>query len=466
MKLQPNPPWKKTLTLLLAGGCLLMGSAAAVADIGTVIWQQKFNPTSSSWNNGFFHSVGFNTDGSILANGWRGEADSDSAIGVRYDAETGAVLDTPAEWFLFEHTWSDYTADRFMDQHTDSSGNTYFVGMGYGANWNSFSSRYNVPNIWKYSSSYDNPVSDIPDRPLWRKYHVGTGSAADENGRFENMAVDNSGNIYAVGFYTQTAANRDWFIDRYDSDGNRAAGFPLSHDKDGLHDYAYDVATDSEGNFVVVGSVLADAATDHHNWAVRKYKSDGTLLWETEYDLAGSHDQAFYVAIDGDNNIIVSGYRRNAAPEDDNDWYIVKYAGDGDGIGSATIMWEQSWDDGNSKHGVGYEIAIDSGNNFYIIGIQLKDSVTPAFSDRYRGILQYRDGQTGDVLQSQAIELDTTVNNKPELEHDFVRRLMLYGDQLVIAGYTQQDGGYTVTRGRTGRVVMLHLPPLFKDGFE
>lgn len=339
----------------------MFGAASAAADIGTEIWQQKFNPTSSNWNNGFFQSVGFNADGSILANGWRGEADSESAIGVRFNAETGAVLDTPAEWFLFEHMWNDYAADRFMDQHIDSNGNIYFVGMSYAANWNTFSSRYNVPNIWKFASSYDNPVSDIPDRPLWRKYHAGPGTATEENGRFENMAVDNAGNIYAVGFYTQTASNRDWIIDKYDSDGNRAAGFPLSHDNDGLHDYAYDVATDSEGNFVVVGSVLVDAATDHHDWVVRKYKGDGTLLWATQYDFAGGHDQAQYVAIDSDNNVIVSGYRRNATPADDNDWYIVKYAKDGDGVGGTTIMWEQFWDGGNSKHGVGYEMALDNG---------------------------------------------------------------------------------------------------------
>jgi len=467
MKQQRNLSWEKRLTILLTGACLLMTAASTVADIGTVMWQQKYNPASSSWNNGYFHSVGFNADGSILANGWRGEADSDSAIGVRFNVETGAILDTPAEWFLFEHMWNDYAADRFMDQHIDNDGNIYFVGMSYAASWNGPSSRYNVPNIWKFASTYNNPApADIPDRPLWRKYHVGTGTPAEENGRFENMTVDSSGNIYAVGFYTETSSNRDWFIDKYDSDGTRAAGFPLSHDKDGLHDYSYDVATDSENNFIVVGSVLANATIDHHNWVVRKYKSDGTLLWTTEYDFAGSHDQALYVAVDGDDNILVSGYRRNATPESDNDWYIVKYAKDGDGFGGATIMWDKSWDDGNSKHGVGYEMALEGNGNFYIIGIQQKTSVEPAYTDRYRGILQYRDGQTGTLLDSQDIVLDATVNNRQDIEHDYVRRLVLRGDHLVIAGYTQQDGDYRVIRGRTGRVIMLHLPPFFKDSFE
>jgi len=48
----------------------------------------------------------------------------------------------------------------------------------------------------------------------------------------------------------------------------------------------------------------------------------------------------------------------------------------------------------------------------------------------------------------------------------FLRGLSLNGGRLLITGYTQQDGGYSVTRGRTGRVIMLHLPAIFKDSFE
>lgn len=67
----------------------------------------------------------------------------------------------------------------------------------------------------------------------------------------------------------------------------------MSYNKDNLHDYAYDVATDSEDNFVVVGAVLVNAATDHYDWAVRKYASDGSLVWETQSDLSAGNDQAY-----------------------------------------------------------------------------------------------------------------------------------------------------------------------------
>ncbi len=458
---------KYRLASLLAGGCLFLSAAPAVADVGTVVWQQKYNPVGSSWNRGYFQTAGFYSNGSILANGFRSEADSGSAVGLRYDATTGAVIDSPAEWFLFEYNFYDYAHDRFLDQHIDSSGNVYFVGMSYPASKNSPSARFNVPNIWKYSSDYDNPVGVDPDRPLWRVFHVGPGLPEDNSGQFNGMAVDSSDNVYAVGYFTDLAtatSERDWIIDKYDENGTRAAGFPLTHDKDALHDYASDVATDSEGNFVVVGSVTVDADVDHYDWVVRKYQSNGALLWETQYDHAGGHDQALFVAIDSDDNVLVSGYRRNIDPVDENDWYIVKYAKGGDGNGGVSVLWDQYWDDGSSRHGVGYEMVLDDKGNFYIIGVQLKDGA--GFSNRYRSVLQYRDGQTGNLLRIQDIALDPTDNNLPGIEDDFLRGLALEGDELVIVGYTQQDGNYNVVKGITGRILMVDLNSIFKDGFE
>lgn len=457
---------KNTLISLLTGGCLLLSVAPAFADVGTVMWQQKYNPVGSSWSRGYFYSAGFYANGSILTNGFRSEADSGSAVGVRYDAKTGSVLDSPAEWFLFEDSWGDYAHDRFYDQHIDSNGNVYFAGRGYPATYN-FSGRYNVPNIWKYGSDYENTGS--PDRPLWRRYHMDSGTVDDNQGEFNGVALDSSDNVYAAGWYTDmvsATSQRDWIIDKYDANGTRATGFPLTLDEDGLHDYASDVATDSEGNFVVVGFVTVDADTDHQDWVVRKYQSDGTLLWDTQYDNADGNDRAFYVVIDRYDNVIVSGYRNSTSPADDRDWYIVKYAKGGDGNGGASVLWDQSWDDGSSRLGSGYGIVLDDNDNFCIIGIQQKDGT--GYSNRYRSVLQYRDGKTGNLLRIQDIVLDPTVNNLPDIEHDFLRDLTLEGNELVVVGYTQQDGSYTVVNGITGRVVMLDVDinPMFKDGFE
>ena len=121
MNLHRKSRRKHALTSLLAGA-LLVCATSAVAQIGTVVWQQIYSPVSS-YEQGFFFNAGFNTNGSVLVNGFRSEADSGSAVGIRYDAKTGVVIDSPPEWFLFENNDSDYAHDRFYDQHIDSSGN-------------------------------------------------------------------------------------------------------------------------------------------------------------------------------------------------------------------------------------------------------------------------------------------------------------------------------------------------------
>lgn len=123
------------------------------------------------------------------------------------------------------------TFDRRLSAWGCGNGNIYFVGMSYAATWNTFSSRYNVPSIWKYDSAYNNPPAGNPDSPLWRSYYTLHGNRADDNGRFENMAVDSADNIIAVGYFNKLSSStsgRDWIVDKYDSSGNRATGFPLS----------------------------------------------------------------------------------------------------------------------------------------------------------------------------------------------------------------------------------------------
>ena len=55
---------RRGLISLLAGSCLLMGSATAVADIGVQKWQEIFNVDDGNWRMAQFKSAGFRSDGS------------------------------------------------------------------------------------------------------------------------------------------------------------------------------------------------------------------------------------------------------------------------------------------------------------------------------------------------------------------------------------------------------------------
>ncbi len=118
-------------------------------------------------------------------------------------------------------------------------------------------------------------------------------------------------------------------------------------------------------------------------------------------------------------------------------------------------------------------MVLDHKGFIYIIGSQRKDSVNPAYTDRSRSVLQCRDVHTGELLRMQGFVLDNTFNARQDVEHDVLRGLALKGDalnggQLVMTGYTQQDGDYLLSGRLTGRVLMLELIPfrIYIDGFE
>jgi len=72
-------------------------------------------------------------------------------------------------------------------------------------------------------------------------------------------------------------------------------------------DAVNDVAFDQQGNVVVVGRL--DMTDDFYDIGVAKYSSIGELLWWRNWNpgLRNSDDEAFYVAVDSQENIVVLG---------------------------------------------------------------------------------------------------------------------------------------------------------------
>ncbi len=410
---------------------MLAAVTPAGANVGKELWNNTYN--SPVWSNeAALFSVDFQSDGTILSSGWRHEQDSTSAVGIRNDATTGAVLDSPAEWILYPSTgWGDYTHDRFYGQSID--GNDIYLG-GWGRN--DSGSRVFDPALVKYRKGTDGKSVLI-----WEKRYTPT---ANEYGGYNGVGVSSSGAIYAAGFFGVQYDGYDWFINKFDSDGNEFTGnYPIVYDYDGLRDQIEDLAIDRDGNFIVAGWVTVDATTDYSNWFVRKYSNDGQLIWEDDYDHNNNelNDHAQYVTVDGDNNIIVSGYvNSGTSAVDDYDWYIVKYAANG------TRLWAWTWDIGNSW-GIAYDVITDTKNNIYVLGTQTNAS------GLRRSYLQYRDGQTGILLKYQELSHTAISNPDPDNESDYLKRMVLKDGKIVLAGHGNRSAYPTYT----GRVAMLAI---------
>lgn len=116
---------------------------------------------------------------------------------------------------------------------------------------------------------------------------------------------------------------------------------------------------DTAGNLIVTGYQNLVGNTDDDFWTV-KFMADGTIAWRKSYNRAGGSDQATAIALDSNNNVIVTGFAWNG---NNYDIYTVKYRSD-DGM--------QLWDHTYNAPALGNDIAtcitVDTLNNIYVGG--------------------------------------------------------------------------------------------------
>ncbi|MCX6822012.1 MAG: hypothetical protein NTW30_04515 [Candidatus Aenigmarchaeota archaeon] len=193
-----------------------------------------------------------------------------------------------------------------------------------------------------------------------------------------DLAIDNDNNITVVGYYNPKSGDYGWHIVKFGNDStylwNRSFNFSSGIDQ------AYGVATDNDNNITVVG---LDRLPDGNNeWRIMKFDKYGNSFWNRTVNFSTNGDQAYDVAIDHDNNIIVVGFDKSRGSSNDQ-WRIMKLDKENN------IIWNTSYDlspagdtaravtiDRNSNNitVVGYNYSTDYG--WYVMRIGANDNAT------------------------------------------------------------------------------------------
>jgi hypothetical protein len=140
---------------------------------------------------------------------------------------------------------------------------------------------------------------------LWTNRYKGTGPNDGFDTPPHQVAVDGSNNVLVVGCLHDSLNDSDYATTKYSS-----AGVPLwtncyNGGGNGIG-WAYAVAVDGSNNVIVTGNSSADYATI-------KYSSTGVLLWANRCGSPKGWDDPCAVVVDHSGNVIVTG-----SSEDDN----------------------------------------------------------------------------------------------------------------------------------------------------
>jgi len=159
------------------------------------------------------------------------------------------------------------------------------------------------------------------------------------------IAVDSNDNIIVTGYE---------YIAKYDSAGNEL--WTIEYPGPGYADFR-GVGVDSNNNIIVAGE---DGSPDDDVLIV-KYTPNGTMLWARMYDFDNWNDEANAVAVDLNDNIIVAGESDQREPPWEERWIVLKCDSNGNELERDIYSFTYNHDEAN-------DVAVDSNNNIIVTG--------------------------------------------------------------------------------------------------
>ena len=126
---------------------------------------------------------------------------------------------------------------------------------------------------------------------------------------------------------------------------------------------AYAVAVDGSNNVIVTGRSQASSC-GYPDYATIKYSSAGVPLWTNRYNGPGNGgDYATAVAVDGSNNVIVTGYSQGSGTS--YDYATIKYSSAG------VPLWTNRYNGPGNGDDYAHAVAVDGSNNVIVTGYSI-----------------------------------------------------------------------------------------------
>lgn len=285
------------------------------------------------------------------------------------------LTNTPAFAEIVDTAWvrryngpGNYT-DEALAITVDKSCNVYVTG--YSSQTPSPQYNYDYATVKYYPSG---------DTAWARRYDASTLSDIAED-----IAVDDSGNVYVTGYSYDYTTSYDIITIKYYSNGETSWVRRFNGPGNGW-DMAYAIAVDSFKNVYVTGYCTGSGSSS--DYVTIRYYSNGDTAWVRTYNGPENYvDQAKALNIDGQGNVYVTG--KSYANWRECDMVTIKYNSNGD------TVWIRRYSGLNDATDYGNALVTDDSGNVYVTGSggEEESGYPPEYQD-YVTIKYYPDGDT------------------------------------------------------------------------
>lgn len=383
--------------LVIAGSSLGVGTGVDYATVnyssaGEELWVSRYNGPGNNVDQA--HAVAMDSAGYVVVTGVsRGSGTGDDYATIKYtpsgeemwavrldgsgngdDAAYDLVLDDVDHVVVTGRTAvNGWAADYLTVKYSPSGAELWAVshgGSGQGVDiayavaldshgyFRVAGSRYDSVNTDFGVVAYDSEGLEIwangAERVEGLEDRFGSGES-DSGARA--MAMDAEGNTYVAG-RAYNGSNYDFVTRKFGIDGSLlwSAVYNGTGNRD---DDPYALALDSNGNVIVTGGSFSSVtATD---FATVKYSPAGVELWVARYNgLQDFVDIATAVAVDSEDNVLVTGHSRGSGSA--NDYVTIKYSSDG------TQLWVVRYNGPGNRDDFPKVVVVDSADNVLVTG--------------------------------------------------------------------------------------------------
>jgi uncharacterized delta-60 repeat protein len=251
----------------------------------------------------------------------------------------------------------------------DDSGNIYVTGASFNQNYSTDlkTVKFNSDGIFQWEASFN-----------------GSGDY-DDDGR--DIAIDNEGNIFVIGWSANSNFMPEYVTLKYDSSGTLL--WSASYDGEmGYENYANALTLDSLGNVLVTGSSMN--ANGMFDYATVKYDTNGNEEWVAIYDSpVEKDDQANGITVT-ENSIWVMGLSEKGPSDYDysvikydysgNEQIIVNYNGPGSSVDQTTKL---AFSESGYLYAIGSSLTAATNKDFLTVKYDLDGNII--WSTNYNG---------------------------------------------------------------------------------